>query len=89
MPARTASRLNVASNRFGVRGPIGGSVPHPVHLDVVRVPVDAVPVVEHHDIGLLLPEDRRQPLGGLIEVGAGGKSRGSSFSSHPVIPESR
>ena len=53
----------------GRAGEVGGPVPDAVHLDVVGVAVVAVPVVEHDDVGLLLAQDRRQPLAGLVDVG--------------------
>ena len=43
---RAASRLNVASNRFGVPAEVGGAVADAVDLDVVGVAVAAVPVVD-------------------------------------------
>ncbi len=43
-------------------GQLGGGVPHPVHLDVVRVPVAAVGVVRHQDVGRLLLEEGGETL---------------------------
>ena len=59
-----------------------------VDLDVVGVAVAAVPVVDDDDVGVLLAQDVGQPLGGLLDGSARRNERGSSFCSHPVIPES-
>ncbi len=50
-------------------GQLGGPHPHPVHLDVVGVPVAAVGVVGGEDVGVLLAEDVGQPSRCLVEVG--------------------
>ena len=50
-------------------GEVGGAVPDAVDLDVVGVAVAAVPVVQDDDVGVLLAEDRGQPLGRLVDVG--------------------
>ena len=47
-------------------GKLGGAMADGVDLDVIRVPVVAVPVVDRHDIGVLLAEDLGQALGGVI-----------------------
>ena len=83
------SRLNVASNRRGVAGEVGGPVPDAVHLDVVGVAVVAVPVVEHDDVGLLLAQDGRQPLAGLVDVGPAERLGVVVLPPTPSCPESR
>ena len=50
-------------------GQLGGPHADPVHLDVVGVAVAAVVVVDREHVGLLVAEDRGQPLGGLVDVG--------------------
>ncbi len=67
--ATRASRLKRDLEALRRAGQVGGPVPDAVDLDVVGVAVAAVPVVEHDDVGVLLAEDRGQPLGGLVDVG--------------------
>jgi hypothetical protein len=58
-----------------------------VHLDVVGVPVTAVPVVADRDVGALLVEHGREPRGGLLEGchGEGALVRVLLPAAHPGV----
>ena len=84
---RTASRFIVDSSTSGGAGPAGTPVQHGVHLDVVGVPVAAVPVVADGDVGALLVEQAAN-LAAASSTGAAAKARSCEFCSQPLIPES-
>ena len=48
---------------------LGGPSADPVDLDVIRMPVGAVPVVDREHVGGFLPEHARDPLPCFVELG--------------------
>ena len=72
-----------------LRGQLGGAVADAVHLDVVRVAVAAVVVVDREHVGVLFVEDRGEPAGRLVDVGRPERARDCRSRACPSSPSRR
>ena len=66
----------------GGSGELGGPKTDATHLDMIRVTVSARGVVDGENVRGLLPQQRRQPLGRLVEVRAGERLSAPGLAVH-------